>query len=222
MARLPYRFKHLHHSAPSQASYNTRRITHYKEEERYSFCHIRHSILLMGQTVLQCRTCCCLLLGLYYSFPVIKSINLKKGWYPSANISFIWPLLINLYVHSKATKSCHLDVLWKQMALHSILNYTLPCLLEKQVLKITRKVIFTVAWSSGSCPAESQLGQVKRLLFVERRTGLWHDERSLTCMHLKHIHNSHETMDLTLVGRHKQSEVETSKVQLEFGLSVLH
>lgn len=45
----------------------------------------------------------------------------------------------------------------KQMAQHSVLNYTFPCLLEKQVFEITRKAIFTVARSSVMCPAESQL-----------------------------------------------------------------
>jgi len=39
----------------------------------------------------------------------------------------------------------------------SILNYVFPYLPEKQVLEITRKVIFTVASSSVMCPARSQL-----------------------------------------------------------------
>lgn len=58
---------------------------------------------------------CCLPLVLYYRFPCDQkhSSKKKKKGYLSSNIIFIRPLLINLYVHSGATKSCHQDVLWK-------------------------------------------------------------------------------------------------------------
>lgn len=123
------------------------------------------------------------------SFHVIKSINLKKG--------DIWVQISSLYGHyllifmfiPAATKSCHLDVLWKQMARHSILNYTFPYLLEKQVLEITRKVIFTVACGSVMCPAKSRLRWAKELLRVGKGDETVSQTRSKKAFHI-HIRTS--------------------------------
>lgn len=82
---------------------------------------------------------------------MLKIIHLKKRGYLSLNIISVWLLLINLYVHSRATQSWHQDVPWKKGEC-PVTTYWVTrssCVYwKKQVLKITRKVIFTVAWSS--------------------------------------------------------------------------
>lgn len=77
-------------------------------EKENRFCLSQPCILMWVISSAVCRSFC------ITGFLVIKSIHLKKKkGYLSSNIIFIRPLLINLYVHSGATKSCHQDVLWK-------------------------------------------------------------------------------------------------------------
>jgi len=85
--------------------------------------------------------------------------------------SFIWPLLIHLYVHSGGhqvmSPRCPLKANGPTLY---ILNYMFPYLQEKQVLEITRKVIFTVACSSVTSPVRSQLRWAEEPLRVGKRT----------------------------------------------------
>lgn len=83
--------------------------------------------------------------------------KVKRGYWAQISSLYGHYLLIVMLIPG-ATKSCHLDVLWKQMVGHCILNYMFPYLLEKHVLEIRRKVIFTVACSSV-CQITAQVGR---------------------------------------------------------------
>lgn len=74
--------------------------------------------------------------------PCDQNHSSKKRDYLSLNIISVWLLLINLYVHSGATKSGHQDVRWKKrrVSRRDILSYTIIlCLLEKAGLEDNKK-----------------------------------------------------------------------------------
>lgn len=149
----------IHNCAQSETSCQTSKMTDCNmRKKKTGFVWVNHARLLLCilLCVISSAVCCSFCIT---SFLVIKSIHLKK------KKKDIWVQISSLYGHyllifmfipgplSHVTKMSS----EKQMAQHSVLNYTFPCLLEKQVLEITRKAIFTVARSSVMCPAESQL-----------------------------------------------------------------
>lgn len=154
-----------HNCAQSETSCQTSKMTD---------CNVRKRKQVLFESTMHPNVShifCCLQLVLYYRFPCDQKHSSKK------KKKDIWVQISSLYGHylliftfipgplSHVTKMSS----EKQMARRSVLNYTFPCLLEKQVLEITRKVIFTVACSSVMCPAKSQLRWAK-LLRVGRRT----------------------------------------------------
>lgn len=104
---------------------------------------------------------CCLLsaaAGFTLQFPCDQSHSSgKENGHLSPNITSVRLLLINLYARSTATKSCHRGVSRRSNCPDAaILSYTFILLFtgeKKQVLKITRKVIFAVA-QSGQITAQ--------------------------------------------------------------------